>query len=203
MYKTKSTVEIAMDNNTNSEVAYPKYVRFIVFIMTCMELKLFEYIRKYFSKNDERTLGVGLVLITLFMSSLKIFDIIPFISFAPVNRDDMFFAVLCIIIVSFILWYFNDAFLEASVYISHLFLVLFFSRLLIFPLTSYCEGTYLFQGVLSYLWWLAFSYFYRYNMLLSCRGKLNYGKFLGCMVIIYFNFAILLVFNLRDYLGIY
>ena len=172
-----------MDDNLNLDIAFPRYVRNIIFVMTCMELKLFEVTRNYFSENEERSLGISVILITFFISSLNIFNIIPFVSFVlKENNNEFVFFILCLIGICFILWGFNDIFLALSVYISHGFLVLSFSRLLIFPLIYPYERT--LQIGLGYLWWLAFSYFHRYAILFMFRKKMNYETFIGCMIIL-------------------
>ena len=182
-----------MDDSFNSSAFLPKHLRYINFVMACMELKLFESTRFFFFKNEEHSFGISVILITFFISSLKIFDIIPFVSFIPMEGDKeytIFVTLLCTIGICFVLWYFGDYFLALSVFMSHILFVFFFSKLLVFPMIYSYERTYFLQMLLGYLWWLAFSYLCRYNILYIYREKSSFVAFLIFVIgVLYWGFV--------------
>jgi hypothetical protein len=167
----------------------PKFVVYFTTCLGCIELKLFECIRFYLSDTKERSFGIGIILITFIISSMKIFGIIPFLSFLPQmeNHRILFYMLLFSISIVFLLSFFNDYFLMIAVLISHSLLVYFFSRLLIFPM-DYCEKMPLLQVILSYLCWLSWSYFFRCELIFICNKGLNYKGFLCGLFFVYLRF---------------
>ena len=58
-----------------------KYLRGFIVALSCLELKLFERLRLSFSGNEEKTLGIGAILIQCLIIGMKLSGRVPYMSF--------------------------------------------------------------------------------------------------------------------------
>jgi len=150
-------------------------------ILEKIELSPFKRIRSLLSKGEDKGLLKSMIILFAVLSLIWIF----FHEKYQISVDAMQIKHLCIIwlwiLVTYHLYFITEYFhifsavgkflYILSAIVTHIFLVVYFYKGVI-PFAEIEQGnTFLFQICISYLWWLSFSYFHRFTIILQKRRQ--------------------------------